>query len=88
MCHARLSIVTSKISIWKNPPWKYFIAQFRAIPGIFFPRVIERFSYFANLHGTPKIRDMYTVSIAAFFRDVADIPGFAVCNTICNTYSG
>jgi len=72
----------SKISIWKNP-WKYFIARFRAITD-FFPRVIARFLVFREFtHGSPKIRDVYVASIAAFF---ADIPDFAVCNTICNTY--
>jgi len=60
-----------------------FIARFRAITN-FFPRVIARFLIFREFtQGSPKIRDVYVASIAAFF---ADIPDFAVRNTICNTY--
>lgn len=83
-----LSAVMSKILIWKKSAFSEIF--YCTIPGTtpdFFLYVIARFSYFANLHGTPKIRDTYIESNAAFFRDVMDIPGFAVRNAICNTYS-
>lgn len=49
-----------------DPPWKYLIARSCSVLD-FFPRVIARLSYFANLHRIPKIRDTYIASIAVVF---------------------